>query len=64
MLYKKVLRANKTKLMLHKNSISCRQNQGDAAHKKVFCAQKSCFIFAERHAILSLFTPYAQMKIL
>ena len=54
MLYKKVLRANKTKLMLHKNSISCRQNQGDAAHKKNILCSEKLFYFTgtARHIIL------------
>ena len=43
-----VFHVDKIKVMLHT--------------KKIFCAQKSCFILPERHAILSLFTPYAQMK--
>ena len=43
---------SKKKLMLHKNCISCRQEQYDAAQEKKNCAQKIYSFFEERRIIL------------
>ena len=50
MLHEKVFHVNKKKVDVAQKSISCRQNQDDAASKKYF-GRKKVFFFPERRAI-------------
>lgn len=51
MLHEKVFYVKK-KLMLHKNCISCRQEQYDAAQEKKIVLKKFIHFFEERRIIL------------